>query len=371
MRNRLVFVVTLLLTLLLALPAAAQDPTVFCGNLAAADCELLTANAEASKNLSSAALTISGELGVVGIPNTPDMNFSLDGSGGYSFDRAAMDALMTSMMGAQGGTPDYKALVQALLDALKGLDAELKLTIVVPEAIAEEMDLPASTIVLDAKFVDGIAYLNFDELDKLTGGMLAQQGMKGWLGINFSEIADKALEENAAMFDQLGTMAGASTMMGNPADYEMFAKYLQVARTDSGGGDAEFTMNLDFAGMFSDPAFMDLLKKQMAAQGNTMTDAQLQQMGPMMAMFSQGLTFEVITRINPDSKQTTHLGLNMKFDMATIMAMSGQAGSGESSVSLVLNIDYSGHNATSVTAPAGAQVAPSEMFLPMLAGGSR
>jgi len=74
----------LLLSLTLVLPAAAQDSTVFCGNLAAADCELLTANAEAQKSLNSAAVSITGEINVVGIPDTDDINITLNGTGAYN-----------------------------------------------------------------------------------------------------------------------------------------------------------------------------------------------------------------------------------------------------------------------------------------------
>jgi hypothetical protein len=368
MRNKVLFIAMLLLALVLALPAVAQQPTVFCGSLAAADCELLKANADAQMNLNSAAFALTGELNITGLPDTPDMNFTLDGKGGFNVDRAALNGLMSSMAG--GGKPDIKASVEALLTFLKGLDAELTFNIGIPEALAKQGGLPVSTITLDAKFVDGVGYLNFDELDKVAGGMLAQQGMKGWMGLNFAELGDKLVEQNAAMLEQMGAAAGTSTMMMNPADYEFVSKYLQIARTDS-GGDAEFTMGLDFAGMFADPQFLDLMKKQMEAQGNTMTDAQMQQMGPMMAMMTQGLTFKAVQRINPDTKLTTHTGIAIQFDMTSLMAMSGQQSTGSSIVTLNLNIDYSGHNETTVSAPAGAQVIPTETILQMMSGGSR
>jgi hypothetical protein len=369
MRNKVLFIAMLLLALVLALPAVAQQPTVFCGSLAAADCELLKANADAQMNLNSAAFALTGELNITGLPDTPDMNFTLDGKGGFNVDREALNAVMSSMMG--GGKPDVKASVQALLTLLKGLDVELTFNVGIPEALAKQGGLPVNTITLDAKFVDGIGYLNFDELDKVAGGMLAQQGMKGWVGLNIAELGDKLLEENAAMLEQMGAMAGTSTMMMNPADYEFVYKYVEIARTDSGSGDAEFTMGLDFAGMFADPQFLELMKQQMAAQGNTMTDAQIQQLGPMMAMMTQGLTFQAVQRVNTDSKLTTHTGIDVKFDMTSLMALSGQKSSGSSIVTLTLNMDYSGHNATTVSAPAGAQVIPTESIRQMMSGGSR
>jgi len=368
MRNRVVFLVVLLLSLVLVFPAAAQDSTVFCGNLAAADCELLTANAEAQKNLTSASIAISGELNIVGIPDTPDMSVKLDGSSAYSIDPAVLDSL--SAMSQPGTTPEMSAVFDALIELLKGLDAELTLTVNLPAELAQQMSLPVNTVTLDAKLVDGIGYLNFDELDTATGGMLAQQGMQGWLGINFAEVGEQFLQQNAAMIEQMGGAMAGSTAMANASQYEFMMQYLTIARTDAGSGDAEFTTGVDLAGLMSDPQFQELMKQQMAAQGNSMTDEQFQQMMPMMTMMTQGLTMNVVQRINADSKQTTHVGVNFNFDLSSMMAMMGQAGTGQSEVGFTLNFDYAGHNATSVSAPAGAQVAPSEMILQMLSGGA-
>lgn len=369
MRNRILFLAMLLLALVLALPAAAQDSTVFCGNLAAADCEILTANAEAQKNLNSATIALSGEFNLVGFPDTPDINVTLAGSAAYSIDPAVLAALNASM--TPGTMPEMSAAIDALLELLKGLDAELTLNVVLPDAIATQANLPVSTITLDAKLVEGIGYLNFDELDKVTGGMLAQQGMKGWLGINFAEVGATFVSQNAAMIEQMGSaMTGSTAAMGSAADYEFVMQYLTIARTDAGSGDAEFTMGLDIAGLMADPAFQEIWKQQMAAQGNPMTDEQLQQMMPMMTMMTQGLTLNVIQRINNDTKQTSAVVVDFKFDLASIMAMMGQPAEGASEISFSLNIDYSGHNATSVAAPEGAQVAPSEMILQMLSGGA-
>jgi hypothetical protein len=365
MRNKILFIAMLLLALVMVFPAAAQDQTVFCGNLATADCELLTANAEAQKSLNSATIALSGELNIVGIPDTPDMTIKLDGKGGYNVDRTALDTLMASM--TPGSTPDAKAMVNALMTVLKSFDGELTLTIVLPDALAKQANLPVSTIVLDAKFVDGIGYLNFDELDKVAGGALAAQNLKGWLGINFAELADKVATENSAMIDQMGaTMAGSSSMMMNPADVEFIKKYVTIARTDSGSGDAEFTTSVDLTGLFADPEFQALMQKQSSGD-----DSNAQQQMMVMSMIGQGLKVNAVTRINPDTKQTTHVGVDVNFDLSSIMAMSGQAASGKSSIALNLNIDYSGHNETTVTAPEGAQVAPTDMVLGMLMGGSK
>jgi hypothetical protein len=368
MRNRVVFLVMLLLSLMLVFPAAAQDSTVFCGNLAAADCELLTANAEAQKTLTSASIAISGELNIVGIPDTPDMSIKLDGSSAYSIDPAVLESL--NAMGESGSTPEMSALIDALLEYLKGIDAELTLNVNLPAELSQQMGLPVNTVTLDAKLVDGIGYLNFDELDKVAGGMLAQQGMQGWMGINFAEVGEQFVQQNAAMIEQMGAMAGSTTMMANAADYEFVMQYLTIARTDAGSGDAEFTTGVDIAGLMADPQFQELMKQQMAAQGNSMTDEQFQQMMPMMTMMTQGLDMNVVQRINADSKQTTHVGVNFNFDLSSMMAMMGEAGSGQTEVGFTLNFDYTGHNATSVSAPAGAQVAPSEMILQMLSGGA-
>jgi hypothetical protein len=312
---------------------------------------------------------VSGEFNLTGSPDTPAINIALDGNAAFNVDAAALEAFEASM--EPGTTPDMTAIMSALPDVLRAIDAELTLNIGVPA----EAGLPVDTVVIDASLVDGVGYLNFDELDKVAGGALAEQGMTGWMGIDFAEVTAQFLEQNAAMIEQMGAQMGSmgstTAMMGSMEQYEFAAKYVTITRTDGGSGDAEFTTSIDFGGLFADPELATIIKEQAATSGQTMTDAQLQQSLAMMQMVAPGLTMEAVQRIDPATSLTTHSGFTLKFDMAMLVAMMGQGGgSGPSEMTLALNFDFSGQNATTVSAPAGAQVVPTETVLQMLMGGA-
>jgi hypothetical protein len=144
---------------LFAAPAMAQDE-VFCGSLAAEDCDLLLQSSEAMAGVHSAAIEFDVQLDIENIPNAPTINVNLAGSGSFDVDMSVMEGMME--MGADTSAEDA---VAAVLDVLKAFDADLSLTLTLPEDLAGMMGAPFSTLDLNLAFVDGVGYVDFDSLD--------------------------------------------------------------------------------------------------------------------------------------------------------------------------------------------------------------
>jgi hypothetical protein len=359
------FVMLMLLTLVLSIfaPVMAQEDAVFCGTLSADDCAILEQSATAMADLSSAAAELNVQIDVENIPDTPNININLSGTAAYNVDMAAMEGMASE--GLEG-----EAALEAITTALSGFDGELDLTLTLPEDIAAAGGLPASEINLQLALVDGVGYINFDPLDSLAGGALSAQGFTGWGGINFIDVINQVVAQNPEALDQLNMGAGATAAMDPAAlaAVEGLAQYISIERQADVDGAAVFVTNIDFGGAVSDPAFQDLIQQAVAASGQTMDDAEFQQALGVLQLVGNDVTLSSTQYIDPSTGYVLRGELNFSLDLTTLLAASGQTVDGESIVSLVATIDYSGQNATEVTAPEGATIAPSEMVLQMLGG---
>jgi hypothetical protein len=374
--RKLMFIVSLLvMALCMALPTFAQDSTVFCGTLAAADCDVLKAAQAASLAHESGTVDFTGSFVMTGIPDVPNITVGIDGNAAFAVDKAAMDALNAQFEGMDETNIDVNALVTGVLEALKAFNATLVMNITLPADIAQMAGIPSNTIALDMAFVGGKAYFNFDKFDPTTGGMLAAQGMTGVGGIDVVEIATMAIANDSSFLDQMQGMM--NMMMANPAMMDANAtaqqlafveKYASVTRTDGGSGEAVFITTIDVAGLFADPDFATYMQQQMAQQGNEMTDQQFQQMLGVLQLMGNDITVEVEEHIDTASSNTTFTGLSLKIDAATLLQLAGTPAQGDAVISLDLDFSYGGFNATTVTAPANAQMADSAMIAQMLAG---
>lgn len=374
--RKLMFIVSLLvMALFMALPTFAQDSTVFCGTLAAADCELLTAAQAASSNQESGAVDFNGSFVISGIPDVPNLSIGLSGAAAFAVDKAAVDALTAQFEGMDETSLDATTIVTGLLEALKAADGTLLLNVTLPAEIAQQAGIQSDTIVLDMAFVDGVAYFNFDALDPATGGMLAAQNMTGIGGIDIVAVATQAIANDSSFVDQMQGMM--NMMMANPAMMDANAaaeqlafaeKYVTISRTDGGSGEAVFLTSIDVAGMFADPEFATYMQAQMAQQGNTMTDQEFQQVLGVLQLVGNDISVAVEQHIDPATANTTFTSINMNVDATTLLQLAGTPSQGDALISLNLDFTYSGFNATTVTAPAGAQLADPAMIAQMMSG---
>jgi hypothetical protein len=359
------FVLLLLLALAFSVlvPATfAQDaPDTFCGDLAAEDCDLLTQAANAEVNSGTANFDL--QIDISGLPEVDSLSINLAGDASYSLDAAAIESLSMD----EGTEMTAEESLAAFTTLLSSFDGELNLTLTLPDELVAEAGIPASSIPLELALVDGIGYINFDTLDPLTGGALAQQGLQGWGGINFIDLVTQLVAENPEMLDQID-MASAGSEMADMSQFEAFEQYITLSRSEDVDGQAVFVTDIDFAGFVSDPAFQDLISESMATSGQTISDAELQQALGAIQLLGQQTTLSVTQTIDPATGFTTGGEFNLNMDLTSLMQAAGEDVSGEAFVSIVGTIDYSGLNDTTVEAPANASIAPTEMLLGMLGG---
>ncbi len=358
--RKIVVLLLLALAFSVLVPATlAQDATeVFCGDLAAEDCALLEQSTQAMADVTSGVASFNLTIDVQNIPDVPSLTISLDGAASYNVDAAAIEAA-TPAEGAELSAEETLALISTALGAF---DGELSLTLTLPAELAAEAGIPASVIPLELALVDGIGYINFDTIDPLVGGMLAQQGMSGWGGINFIDVLTQVVAENPEMLGQLD-MATSTTEMTDLTQYEALADYINISRSADVDGAAVFVTNIDFGGVVSDPAFQDLLVESMQTAGETISEAELQQNLGILQVLGQQSTMTLTQSIDPATGYLNSGEFNLNIDLTSLMAASGQTSNGDAYLSIVGTIEYSGINSTTVEAPANATIAPSEMII--------
>ncbi|MEP7291769.1 MAG: hypothetical protein ABI835_08290 [Chloroflexota bacterium] len=381
------------LVLMLGISGAAFAQTTMpipCGDLSDADCEILTNAQAASATLDSALFDMSFNLNVSDMPDmTEPFALSMTGSGSF----AGLGALHDMASSMTTGMTDMAALEghlgELVSGVLSGFDGDINLTIDLPEEVLNQSggNVP-DTLTIQARMVDGFAYLNTDTLTSLTRGM----NLSGWYGIDLASLVSGAMEKMpTGMFDSSRMMQGQAMQdyMAAVADPEFVNSFVSVERTDDGSGDtAVFEFSFDFAALMSSQAFQDLMNAQMEMQagmsgGSAMTE---KQMGEAMAMASQMLKSVSMTmteEIGLEDGFVHGISGTMNIDTSRMMAMMGEMmGSSPSSSSTeaapgdsssmqaapTLSIDFavnfsSFNSAPEITAPEDAIIIPYRAIL--------
>ncbi len=291
---------------------------------------------------------------------------TVDGSGAVSGITAIQTDPATMMA-------DYGAFLQNVLTNLNG---NFKLTVTVPPELMQQADPSApDSLTLDVRMVDGVGYLNLDELQPL----LNDATMKGWYGLDFAGLVKGLLAQNPNLFDMtnMGAMAGGS----NPMDYmqqfqdpALLGQFLTITRTDDGSGDtATFEMSIDFGALMSSPQMQDLMKQQMQAQGSTLSEQEMQQALAMSQQMFTGMTFTIDEVISTTDYYIQSINGEMNFDLSSIMnsvsAMSTTpmpTTTGAPTVNATFSVNYADFNSAPVTtAPENPTLLPYQMLLGM------
>jgi hypothetical protein len=319
-------------------------------------------------SLSSAAFDLQADITVSNIPDTSGpVTFTLTGNGAYTGD----PSLMTSMMGTDMATPDPVAMINHFVEVLRAFDADLSLTLTLPpEARAEAGSNVPENITLQLRLVDGIGYINFDTLAPLMGENAAQMGLTGWNGLDIASFLEAMVQQNPEMFQGM-TMAGFDpTMVQQFSDPEMLGQYITITRTDDGSGDtATFQTTVDFAALMASPEFQDMMRHQMEAQGQNLSEEELQQAMDMSTAMFQNSTFTSTTTIDVNTGFTTSTTVNMTLDLTAMAEQMPQ--SSDVSTMPVITIDATLNSSQfnevpEITAPEDANVVPYEQLLTMM-----
>ncbi|MBZ0283271.1 MAG: hypothetical protein K8L97_21215 [Anaerolineae bacterium] len=358
--------------LLLGIPTLAQDVApVFCGDLAEADCAILTDSATAMRELRSAVMAFEVEASAANLPDTrPDsLDLRLTGTGSYHL--SGTSDLFTN---PNALLENPEALPQMLADLLRSVSGDLTLTVffgdnVIALASQGGTELPQK-VGFSARLVEGFGYLNLSKLAELdTTGDLPH----GWVGVDLATVVERALGE---VFSQ---GMDFSTLNMNPADplatMELMSTYSTIERledaTVNGQTAAVFQTTIDIAGLLTSDAYREMLIQQMEQTGGDFSDADLEAMIDLIGAMYGGFVMQTTQAIGLDDFYVHQMGLilDWPFDISAMMEAFGETPNKAPAIELGLTatVDLSQFNAApEITAPEDASVISVEEFLRMM-----
>lgn len=374
-------IVLLAAVLILCVSGAAYAQTtmpVFCGDLAQEDCDLLTRSQEAMSTLDSAGFGYALNINLSNMPDMPEMTgIQILGDGKFSGASSVMGDI--SAMESDPG--------QALLGILDNLNFEFSMTLLVPPELMSELDASIpSEIGLKLSLVDGVGYLDLDTLEPLLGD-LSETGMSGWVGLDLAGLVRALMEQMPDLFSGMSSGMSAS-MMDSAAmqayieqfsDPDFLNQFATIEKIDVGMPDeTTFRITVDFGALMSSPEFSDMMREmmreQIEAQGQTLSDDEMEQALAMSTDILQNMVFTVDETIGNEDAYVHAVYAEFTLDMASMMAaMDTGSKSSTSDAAPVINVNmtlfYNSFNSVpTITAPEDATVIPYESILGMLSG---
>ena len=365
---RSVLFVMIALFAVTGLVGAQPTAVTFCGDLPEADCTLIKDSQATMVALESGSFTFDLNVDISGIKEMPNgLAFNLSGSGATTLDQSVVAKF--SDIDPQSFSSDPMAIFDLLKEALPAVGADLQFSLTLPPELLKEMSgevkLP-ETIKLSLKMVDGVIYINAEEL----AAYIPQfKGAAGWLGVDLVEAIDLVVKQPgfADSLKEMGSMSvgGMNTeMMQAFSDPETLAGIADIQRLSDeeidGKTVAVFETTIDYAALMAMPAMKDLMQQQMEATGTTVSDAEIEQMMTMLQTMGENITLKVQQFIDPETKYALQSKLDMSFDMSQMMAAAGGSSSGSQPVVTVsATFTQSDFNAVDeITKPDGAFLIP-------------
>jgi hypothetical protein len=352
------FMRRIVLTLFVLLGLAVAPTAVFaqeempelpiaCGSLSDEDCTFLKESRAAVQSLSSSASTLDMEISLANLPGLPadlSMQISTDG-------RFGMDPELTAKMAAlQLAKPeDVEEMVVELMGMVVDFYNSLQFDMTVDVGLSDGITSLAraggavmpSALQLPMRMVDGVFYMNFDNMASLPG----MEGIGGWIGVEIAKLIADSLEQALAGIES-GAMAGSPldmSMMGasmgmNSAMSEAVNRFTSVERLEDSTLDgvdvAQFVWNFDLGGYLGSPEFSEMLMTQLETQmemaeamGQPMpvskSDVQMiTDMLPMLApMLLAEAQFETVASIGLEDQYVYETGTTILFDTASVLEM--------------------------------------------------
>lgn len=355
----------LMLTLMLASVSTAQDIPVFCGTLSADDCAILERSQEAMKSIDSASTTFDLSINISGVPDLPTESLVITLTGSGSFANGGAFNAMTDI----SEDTEITTLLNMLAEGLKAFNGDLVLNLSIPSEVTGG-ELP-DTITLHLMLVDGVGYIDFDPLQPITN----DPSLVGWGGIDIANLLVDLVAQQGDMLND-PEIAGAfaegfamgATGGAEFASTEAMGQFIAIERVADENGAAVFESTVDLSALSRSPEFQEIIRQQMEAQGQTMTDAEFSQALSITEVAFQDSSVVVRQAIDPATGYVVSTNGSMSFDLTTIGAMSGEGVAPIISINFTVNT--SGVNATSaVSAPAGASLFPYQMLLGMMSQG--
>lgn len=328
----------------------AQETSVPCGDLAEEDCTLLENSATAMQDLEAASVLLT--LDATLTDGSETQTISVVAEGAYSGENISFNAATA------GNIVTAEQLIDSVTNLLANFNGELTVTVVAPEATAG-FGLPAE-IVLDLSLVDGVGYINFDELADLIGPDGGGMGLTGWGGLDLAQTVN-ILTEQPGITEALDQTLDQGTGVEDEtldavADQAFVNSFLSYERLEDADGDAVFALDVDFESLAQNEEFQQLLLQQNA--GMEITEEDLQQGVDEFVQIAQNIDLNITQSIDTETNYLSSFGISLALDTADL----GED-AGEGSLIFDFELSYADYNDVTITAPENANIAPPELLL--------
>ncbi len=364
MRKYFVMIIALLVMLMGGAVMAQDTPTVFCGSLSQADCDLITQSAEAMQTVKSAGFGFHLEMDLSNIPDskTDHLNFRMTGNGAYKLDSEGLGGLLLSPGEL---TQQMDKLPQFMEDVIRAISAEGNFVMFFSDDFAaalgqSDTKLP-SKAGFSARLIDGMAYMNLGKLAELDPKSDFPQG---WFGFDLAAYYRQLLEQQTSGANGLTSALGSNFANGAVMD-----KYMTIERGEDiiidGQNAAVFQSALDLGGFYTSEDFQTLLQQQLEQSGaGSISQADMEQAMQAIEAMMNGLTLDMTQSIGLDDHYTHRMGVsvNWTLDLDAISAATG-ANSQTSQSPMTIQVTFQGdlnqfNNAPEISVPEGAIIIP-------------
>lgn len=330
-------------------------PPPFCGELAEADCQLLTDAQELMRGVSSMNMTLGLDASVSGIPTVADedLAFGLDMDMTMHID-PALNATMSEITARPpeellASMDEFSAFVVEFYETLgMRMEMEMALPGLLRDAIEadEGVTLP-ELIAVNVRMVDGYAYIDMDALAASFPDMqaeLAAEGIDGWIGVDFAgqmerEMSGAMAAPDVSTLQSMQMSMAFNQMMLDETIRSLLDPYIIVERLAdeerNGAAVAVFRTTLDLGELVANPDFTQLLRQAadelVAAAGEEVDEQELGTgiLGAQLLanMLARAAEFEIVQTIGLDAPYTYDNNVFMQLDLSgllTMLAMSGE-----------------------------------------------
>ncbi len=344
--GKLVMTLGLLLLLFVAsvIPAFAQMPEPFCGDLSDDDCAILVDSQDALMDVESSSSAVDVNILIAGIPGLPadELAFNYTQDSSVALDPALAMAIMEMQQMAPEELMDsMDDMVETLLDLYANLALDTEISFTMPQEIADAASAEAgieipTTLSAMFRMVDGYGYANIDEL---AAEIPELAGISGWYGVDVLSLMEMGFEESMSEADSGSDMAASMTGFGLTSFFnsqegrDMLADYIEVERdadvTIDGQDAAVFLTTFNFGRFVGSPAFAELLISQRELINEAMEmDLSEEQLGEMLSllpmfgpMLFTGLEFEIMQTIGLEDFYVYDSELIFNWDLSSIIAV--------------------------------------------------
>ncbi|MEZ4615273.1 MAG: hypothetical protein R2867_07145 [Caldilineaceae bacterium] len=340
--------VLLLMLIASTVPAFAQLPDPFCGDLSDDDCAILMDAQDASLEVESSSSFVDANILIAGVPGLPadELAFNYNQESSVALDpQLAMEIVEMQQMAPDELMDNMDAMVETLLDLYSTIALDTAVSFTMPQEVADMLSGEAgfevpNTLSAMLRMLDGYGYANVDEL---AAEVPELTGVSGWYGLDVVSLMQMSFEQSMAEADTGSNMAASMTGFGLTSFFNseegraMIADFVEVERgadtTIDGQDVAVFNTTFDFGRFVGSPVFAELLVSQRELINQAMdmhlSESELQEALSLLPMFGPmlftGLDFEVVQRIGLEDFYTYESELTFHWDLSSLIAVAKMA----------------------------------------------